>query len=221
MVFDIKSDTLARKAGFVAGGHKTNPLNDSMYSSVVSRDMVRLFFLIVVLNDVNILACDVQNAYINAETKEKVLFKGGEETGQHKDKMIVIVHALYGLKSPSVHWREHMVQTLCNAGFAACKADPDLWLRPAMKPDGTEFYEYILYCVDDCCYSGLEGLEFMGYLASVYALKEGSVKVPKTYLGTDIRMYELTNGEKAWAASSDMYVKRAVAEVKRKRAFLH
>jgi hypothetical protein len=58
----------------------------------------------------------------------------------------------------------------------------------------------------------LKGLEFMDYLASVYMLKEGSVKVPETYLGADIWMYELANGEKAWAASSDMYVKRAVAE---------
>jgi hypothetical protein len=80
-----------------------------------------------------------------------------------------------------------MAQTLCNAGFAACKADPDLWLRPAVKPNGTEFYEYVLYCVDDC-YGGLKELEFMGYLASVYTLKEGSVKVLETYLGADIAL---------------------------------
>jgi ribosomal protein L31E len=105
MVFDIKLDTLVRKARFVAGGHKTGLPKDSMYSSVVLRDMVRLFFLIVALNDVNILTCNVQDVYVNAKTKEKVWFKGRDEMGQHKDKVIVIVHALYGLKSSSACWR--------------------------------------------------------------------------------------------------------------------
>jgi hypothetical protein len=113
-----------------------------------------------------------------------------------------------------------MAQTLRNAGLAACKADPDLWLRPAVKPDSTEFYEYVIYCVNDCYYSGLKGLEFMDYLSSVYTLKEGSVKVPETYLVADVRMYELANGEKAWTASSDMYVKRAVAEVERELSYI-
>jgi isoprenylcysteine carboxyl methyltransferase (ICMT) family protein YpbQ len=62
---------------------------------------VRLFYLIAALNDVDILACDVQSVYINARTKDKVWFKGGDEMGQHTDKVIVIVHALYGLKSSS------------------------------------------------------------------------------------------------------------------------
>jgi hypothetical protein len=97
LVFDIKSDTLARKARFVAGGHRTDPPKESTYSSVVSRDSVRLFFLLAALNDVDVLACDIQNAYINAETKEKIWFHGGDEMGSDKGKVIVIVRALYGL----------------------------------------------------------------------------------------------------------------------------
>ena len=72
MIFDVKSDTLARKARFVAGGHQTDPPKESTYSSVVSQDSVHLFFLLAALNDINVLACDVQNAYINVATKEKV-----------------------------------------------------------------------------------------------------------------------------------------------------
>jgi hypothetical protein len=99
LVFDIKSDTLAQKARFVAGGHQTDPPKDSTYSSVVSRDSVRLFFLLAALNDLDVLACDIQNAYINAATKEKIWFRGGDEMGSDKGKVIVIVRALYGLKS--------------------------------------------------------------------------------------------------------------------------
>ena len=47
----------------------TDPPKESTYSSVVSRDSVRLFFLLAALNDVDVLACDVQNAYINAKDR--------------------------------------------------------------------------------------------------------------------------------------------------------
>jgi hypothetical protein len=70
-------------------------------------------------------------------TKEEVWFKGREdEMSQHKGKVIAIVHALYGLKSSSAHWREYMAQTLCNAGFVSCKADPDLRMQAAVAEAG-------------------------------------------------------------------------------------
>jgi hypothetical protein len=220
MIFDVKSDTLARKARFVAGGHRTDPPKESTYSSVVSRDSVRLFFLLAALNDVDVLACDVQNAYINAETKEKVWFRGGKEMGSNQGKVIVIVRALYGLKSSGARWREHMAQTLRNASFVSCKADPDLWLRPAVKDDGTKIYEYVLCYVDDCIFQGLDPKKFMDYLNTVYTLKEGSVQQPETYLGADVKSYQLRDGNTAWAISSDTYVKRAVTEVERELSYV-
>ena len=50
MIFDVKMD-LTRKARFVAGGHLTETPASITYSSVVSRDSVRLAFLIAALND--------------------------------------------------------------------------------------------------------------------------------------------------------------------------
>ena len=72
MVFDVKMISLTRKARFVAGGHMTDPPKESTYSSVVSRESVRLAFLAAALNDIDILAADIQNAYLEAFTKEKV-----------------------------------------------------------------------------------------------------------------------------------------------------
>ena len=218
LVFDVKSDTLERKARFVAGGHRTDPPKESTYSSVVSRDSVRLFFLLAALNDSDVLACDIQNAYINAETKEKVWFRGGAEMGIHKGKVVVIVRALYGLKSSGARFREHLAQTLRDAGFVGCKADPDVWMRKAVRSDGTKLYEYVLCYVDDCIFQGLDPKGFMDHLRRSYTLKEGSVKEPEQYLGADIRRYELRTGEQAWALSSDTYVKRAIAEVDRELA---
>ena len=220
LIFDIKSDTLARKARFVAGGHMTDPPKESTYSSVVSRDSVRLFFLLAALNDLEVLGCDIQNAYINANTSEKVWFRAGKELGHHEGKVVVIVRALYGLKSSGARFREHLAQTLRDAGFVSCKADPDVWLRPAVKPDGTKFYEMALAYVDDSLVASLEPQKFMDRLSANYTLKEGSVKVPETYLGADIRLHELPNGDKAWALSSDTYVRRAIEEVERELGFV-
>ena len=45
-----------------------------------------MFFLLAALNDVDVLACDVQNAYINAKTKEKVWFMEAKKWGRTRAK---------------------------------------------------------------------------------------------------------------------------------------
>jgi hypothetical protein len=67
MIFDIKCD-FTRKARFVAGGHWTNAPDSITYSSVVTRGSVRIGFLIAALNDLDILAADVGNAYFQARS---------------------------------------------------------------------------------------------------------------------------------------------------------
>jgi hypothetical protein len=32
--------------------------------------------------------------------------------------------------------------------FVACPADPDVWMQPAKKSDGSEYYEYVLLYTD-------------------------------------------------------------------------
>jgi hypothetical protein len=188
----------------------TEPPKDSTYSSVVSCDSVRLFFLLAALNNMNVLACDIQNAYLNAPTKEKVWFCGGKELGPDEGKVIVIVRALYGLKSSDARFRDHLAQMLQDAGFIGCKANPDVWLRPVVKPSGEKVYEYALCYVDDVLFQGLDPKKFMAMLSTVYTLKDGSVKEPDHYLGADIRKHELSGGNVAWALSLDTYIKRAV-----------
>ena len=139
MIFDVKMD-LTCKACMVAGGHQTVILKEeSMFSSVVSCDSVRTAFTIATLNDIDILACDIQNAYLNAWTKEKVYTIAGREFGtEYEGQPVLIVRALYGLHSSGVRFCEHIAQLLRDIGFSSCLADPDVWLRPATKPDGYE-----------------------------------------------------------------------------------
>jgi Reverse transcriptase (RNA-dependent DNA polymerase) len=220
MIFDVKMD-LTRKARFVAGGHMTDPPKDSTYSSVVSRDSIRLALLIAALNDLDVLACDVQGAYLNAMTKEKIWTICGLEFGAHRHgKKALIVGALYGLKSSGARWREHLAQTLRDFGYQSCKADPDIWMKAKGKPNGDAYWEYVLVYVDDILCISHEPQKFMDMLGDKYTLKAGSVGPPTTYLGAEIRQHRIEGSDEPekvrWAMSSDAYVKRAVAEVESK-----
>ena len=56
--FEVKMD-LRRKARYVAGGHLTDPPTYMTYSTVVSRESVRIAFLIAALNQLQVLAGDI------------------------------------------------------------------------------------------------------------------------------------------------------------------
>jgi len=219
MIFDVKM-CLTRKARLVAGGHMTDPPKESTYSSVVSRDSVRIAFTIAALNGLDILSADVQNAYLNAPTEERLYIIAGMEFGAADcGRPVLIVRALYGLRSSGARWRDHMANTLREGGFTSCRADPDVWMRKQTKPNGDKYWEYVLVYVDDILVISHDPQSVMGYLSLKYTLKEGSVKEPDTYLGADIRRWTIDGAEDStktrWAMSSDTYVKRAVDEVER------
>ena len=89
-----------RKYRFVAGGHTTNPPAESTYAGVVSRESVRIDFTLAALNDLDIFASDIQNAYLTAPCGEKIIFTCGPEFGSdHKGNTAVVVRVLYGLWS--------------------------------------------------------------------------------------------------------------------------
>ena len=75
-----------RKAQWVKGGHKTADPLGSNYAGVVSRESARIAFTYAALNDLDILACDVQNAYIQAPSSEKHYIVCGAEFGDHVGK---------------------------------------------------------------------------------------------------------------------------------------
>ena len=58
------------------------------------------------LNDLKIWQTDVGNAYLEAETKEKVYVIAGSEFGEQEGNILVIKRALYGLKSSGLRCHE-------------------------------------------------------------------------------------------------------------------
>ena len=100
MIFNINMDgNFTGKAHLVSGDHKTDAIANITYSSVVSRDIVRVSFLIVSLNDLDICACDISNTYLNAKCREKLWTIEGKEFGPlDRVSVMLIARALYGLK---------------------------------------------------------------------------------------------------------------------------
>ena len=210
IIFDVKMD-LTRKARFVAGGHLTDPPTAMTYASVVSRESVRLAFLLAALNDVDILSGDIGNAYLNAYTQEKIYYRAGLEWGVHMQGTVcVIVRALYGLKTSANAWRNHLCTTLKGMQFQFSLADNDVWLRKDTKPDGTSYYSYILVYVDDILIISHDPSRYMKLLTEKYYVKEDSIGPPKIYLGSTFKKVTDRSGKQAWASSSDKYVKEAV-----------
>ena len=80
LTFDINlGENFRRKARFVADGYKASTPNSITYSSVASRDSMRLFLLVAALNDIEIRSADVQNAFLTAPVLEKVWLVVGQE----------------------------------------------------------------------------------------------------------------------------------------------
>ena len=89
MKFDLR-----RKIRLVSGGHchKDVPAHEC-FAFMASREIIILAFLIAIMNALEILAIDIENAYLNAPCREKVHVTVGAELfgEEHEGKTALIV----------------------------------------------------------------------------------------------------------------------------------
>ncbi|GFH56846.1 hypothetical protein CTEN210_13322 [Chaetoceros tenuissimus] len=213
MIFDIKMDgKFTRKARLVADGHKTDAPASITYSSVVSRDSVRICLMVASLNGLNVFACDIGNAYLNANCREKLWTVAGAEFGSEKDSVMIIARALYGLKSSGAAWRAKLAETMSEIGYFPSQADQDVWMKAANKADGTPYYKYMLVYVDDILHIAEDPTVDMALINSIYRLKEG-VGPPDRYLGGTMEKVQIQDGSSAWSMNCVEYLKGAIENV--------
>ena len=62
---------------------------------------------------------------------------------------MLVKMALYGLKSSGAEFQSKIAGVLRYIGYLSTKGDPDVWILPAVKPDGTEYHEMVLCYVED------------------------------------------------------------------------
>ena len=89
-----------QKPRLVANGHETENVHKwDTYSSVIFCESVKIAFLYAVLNNLDILSCDISNAYLEDSCSKNLWSNAGEEFGSISDIPMKIQRALYCLKT--------------------------------------------------------------------------------------------------------------------------
>jgi hypothetical protein len=133
LVFDCHAGSLLGKARCVGDGHKLDEPDVCTYASVVSRESVRLAFMLAALNGLDVLAADAEEAYLNAPSREKLYMKLGIEFGEFKGRIAIVRRALYGTKSAAVSWRATISKVVwCSTPFSAAILEYCMTLRECL-----------------------------------------------------------------------------------------
>ena len=54
---------------------------------------------------------------------------------------MIVKMVIYGLNSAGAAFRSKLDVFLHDLSYVPSKSDPDVWIRPAASPDGSEYYE--------------------------------------------------------------------------------
>ena len=209
MVFDVKFD-LRRKSRLVASGNHTDNPKEDIYSGVVGMETVRLGFTLAAMNNLQCCAGDVGNAFLYGKTREKVYIIAGPEFGDDAGKRMIIDRGLYGLKTSSARFHEHLSAKLRSMNFKPSLADADLWMR-----DAGDHYEYVATYVDDLLVWSRDCDSIIDTVKDQYILK--GVGSPDYYLGGNV-----TPLDEAWnrkgcftALSAETYIENVVEKLQK------
>ena len=149
-IFDIKlGENLRRKDRLSTGPHKTKAPSSITYSQVVFQDSVRICLMVATLKNLYLQSADIENYYLTAPCRQKIWTRAGTNFGQDKGKLFIIVKEQYGLNSSGASFRAFLSELLDNMGFKSSIEYPDVWIRPATKAQGEQYYKFILVYVDD------------------------------------------------------------------------
>ena len=110
---------------------------------------MRILHLVAALNDLDILACNILNAYLTAKYREKIYTIAGPVFASEEGAIMIIKMALYSLQSSGAVFRSKLAYVIHYLGFRPSLADPDVWMKPVTKRNGFKYYEHVLCYVDD------------------------------------------------------------------------
>ena len=125
---------------------------------------------------------------------------------------MIIRKVPYGLKSSGVAFQAHLAETLYDLSSLPTKADPDVWIRPATKPNGFEYFEMTLVYVDDILCISHDPKATMQGIQAKFKLKDDKIEKPEHYLRAQLAQ-KVIGGVECWTISSEDYVKAAIANV--------
>jgi hypothetical protein len=94
--------------------------------------------------------------------------------------VLIIYKALYGLRSSGARWHDRFSDCLRAEGFAPCKAEPDIWLRP-----NNGIYEYVAVYVDDLAIAMVDPQSLVDILEKKHKFKLKGTGPIEFHLGCD------------------------------------
>jgi hypothetical protein len=153
---------------------------------------LRIALTYAALDGLELCTADIRKDYIIC----------GPEFGVENEGKVALIHrAIYGGKSAGRDFRNHLRSCMHHIAFKSCPADPDVWMRSAIKSDGTEVY--VLLYTDNALSIGVEAESTLRKeIGKYFELEEKSNGTPKLYLGVN-----------AWTFSSSQYARAAAQHV--------
>ena len=97
-------------------------------------------------------------------------------------------------------------------GFKSSAADPEVWLRPAVKANCEESYAYIFCYADNILEISQKPRDITSQIQTTFKFKNDAVEPPSIYLGAKLQQKEL-NGRTCWTMSSVDYINAAFTNV--------
>ena len=124
----LPNDQLIYKARLVARGF--NPIQgivyNSTYSPVVRYTTLRLLLALTVRKNYDIIHLDVECAYLQGDLEEDIYMEQPKGFGikGHKDKVLKLNKAIYGLKQGGRAWNNKINKKFLELGFKKSQFDP-------------------------------------------------------------------------------------------------
>ena len=125
MIFDVKQG-LRRKARLVIGGHMVDSSVHEVYVSAMKQHSSRIMEINAKGNNLEILVGDIGNAYLCANTREKIFIICDQsflraEINTVGKILAMVEKALYGLPTSGNRWYDKLVSSRIKMGLKPSK----------------------------------------------------------------------------------------------------
>lgn len=100
-------------------------------------------------------------------------------------------------------------------GYKSSKADPDVWMREAVRDDGHKYCAMLFVYVDDILALSHQAQDAIKEITAFFKVKDGSIKPPEIYLGANVEKIQLPDGRGVWSTSPRTYVKNSILVIER------
>ena len=205
MIFDIHINNFKRKSWYVAGKHMTKNPSYITYGRVVSRERFCIALMMVALNVLDVFC----------KWFEKWIFAGASDQ-EYLDYMWAWVcsrqcqesHYLSSALRDQVRRiciKNHVDKCMSDLDYYSWKEDPDVWMRACTNPDRNNFYEYILFYVDNVLCINNNPREAIARIYKLFPMQPDLIEKPDMYLGAKVYGMVLPNGVIAWELSARKY----------------